>query len=205
MSKRCPPGVICIENITILLILIFIAAAILYLRSQSQSVEKQNITPITERVIIKKPHSGIFPRPSYSFTNIPSDVLMNPYAAPLRNDNYFPGSSGDPRGVPINIQTSSIDTAYRQIGILTRENGSEMILPLMGRPLFRNRDKWNFYTMSDKNNMIKLPISYKGKSCTNEYGCDNLYNGDVVYVEGYDGTFKVTVYDNQQMQYIPFV
>ena len=80
-----------------------------------------------------------------------------------------------------------------------------MILPLMGRPLFSNRDKWNFYTMSDKNNMIKLPVTVKGKSATNEYGVDNLYNGDTVYVEGYNDAFKVTVYDNQVQRYIPFL
>ena len=84
-------------------------------------------------------------------------------------------------------------------------NGQEMILPLLGKPLFSNRDKWNFYTMSDKNNMIKLPVTHKGKSCTNEYGCDNLYNGDTVYVEGYNDAFKVTVYDNQVMKYLPFL
>jgi hypothetical protein len=138
-----------------------------------------------------------------------NDVLMNPYQAPLRNDRYFPSLGGafggDPRGMPINVPTQSVDSAYRQVGILTRLNGPEMILPLMGRPLFSNRDKWNFYTMSDKNNMIKLPVTNKGRSCTNEYGCDNLYNGDTVYVEGYNDAFKVTVYDNQVMRYIPFL
>ena len=84
-------------------------------------------------------------------------------------------------------------------------NSPEMILPLMGRPLYVSRDKWNFYTMKDSNNMVKLPITHKNKSCTNEYGCDNLYNGDTVYVEGYNDTFKVTIYDNQVMQYIPYL
>ena len=39
--------------------------------------------------------------------------------------------------VPINISTSSIDTNYRQMGMLTPLNGSskDNILPLMGRPL----------------------------------------------------------------------
>ena len=61
-------------------------------------------------------------------------------------------------------------------GTVGRLNGKDNILPLMGRPLFTNRDKWNFYTMTDKNNMIKLPISHKGRSCTNQIGCDNIYN-----------------------------
>ena len=59
--------------------------------------------------------------------------------------------------------------------------------------------------MSDRNPTIKLPLSNAGKSCTNEYGCDNLDNGDTVYVEGYNGTFNVTSYDNNVMRYIPYI
>ena len=149
---------------------------------------------------------GMFPHPSFSFSNVQEDVLMNPYQAPTRDDRVFNRlQGGDPRGMPINIPTQSVDTTYRQIGILTRINGPETILPLMGRPLFTNRDKWNFYTMSDKNNMIKLPVVNRGKSCTGEYGCDNLQSGDTVYVEGYNDAFKVTSYDNNTMRYIPYI
>ena len=73
----------------------------------------------------------------------------------------------------------------------------------MGRPLFTNRDKWNFYTINDSNNLVKLPITFKGRSCTSEYGCDNLYSGDTVFVEGHNEAFKVTAYDNQVMRYLP--
>ena len=61
----------------------------------------------------------------------------------------------------------------------------------MGRPLYTNRSKWQYYTMTDKQNSIKLPISKNGKSCTQEYGCDEIMNGDVVYVEGYKDTLKL--------------
>jgi len=205
MPKRCMPGVICIENVTITLTLIIIGSGILFLNLYNRKES------VKEKIIIKennyRNNNDYFSQPAFSFTNRPEDVLMNPYQPPLRDDRYIlNGRGGDPRGMPINISTQSIDdTAYRQVGILTRMNGAEMILPLMGRPLFTNRDKWNFYTMSDKSNMVKLPITNKGKSCTNEYGCDNLYNGDSVYVEGYNDAFKVTVYDNQIMRYIPFL
>jgi len=134
----------------------------------------------------------------------PEDVLLNPYDAPLRDDRIIQSRGGF---IPINVPTQSIDTNYRQVGILTRVKGKEKetILPLMGRPLFTNRDKWNFYTMNDSNNAVKLPIIFKGRSCTSEYGCDNLYNGDIVFVEGYNEAFKVTAYDNQVMRYIPFI
>ena len=208
MPKRCPPGVICIENVTITILVIIFLGILLFINLKSRDA-----TPSKEhREQQHRPFSmfnlsSIFARPNYSFSTIPNDVLMNPYEPPLRDDRYFNRPLLDIRDgiVPINIPTQSVDTAYRQVGLLTRINGIETILPLMGRPLFTNRDKWNFYTMSDKNNMIKLPVTNKGKSCTNEYGCDNLYNGDTVYVEGYNDAFKATIYDNQVMRYLPFL
>ena len=65
--------------------------------------------------------------------------------------------------------------------------------------------QWQYYTMSDKNNSVKLPVSKNGRSATQEYGVDELFNGDTVYVEGYNDSFRVTVYDNNLPQYIPFV
>ena len=202
MARKCPPGVFCIENMTIFMLFFMLGIALFLIYSQKSSNK--------ESIIIKEQikNEGLFSRPSYSFSNIEEDVLMNPYQAPLRNDSYLPHfnmGTRMPPGIPINIKTQGFDTNYRQIGILTRIAGSEMILPLMGRPLLTNRDKWNFYTMTDKNNMIKLPVSHKGKSCTSEYGCDNIYNGDTVYVEGYNDAFKATIYDNDSMKYIPYL
>ena len=199
MPKRCPPGVLCIENVTIVILVILFGIIILFINFKSREApqkerDRENVAP--------PPPVSMFNLSSL-FSNMPADVLMNPYEPPLRDDRYFRMPPFGGRGVPINIPTQSIDTPYRQIGLLTRMNGSETILPLMGKPLFANRDKWNFYTMSDKNNSIKLPVTNKGRSCTNEYGCDNLYNGDSVYVEGYNDAFKVTVYDNQIIRYLP--
>ena len=96
----------------------------------------------------------------------------------LKNENYFYREDArDPRGIPININTRGFDTNYSQIGILTRLNGEETILPIMGRPLYSNRSKWQYYTMSDKSNAIKLPMSNNGRSCTGEYGCDEITSG----------------------------
>lgn len=206
MAKRCPPGVICIENITIIFVLIVVGFVVLFLKMQHQ---KQ--VGVRERVVIKEQGNGVgqgVQNPIRFPMNGHSDVLMDPYQAPLKDDrtHVHPRDSSDPRGITINTPTQSVDSTYRQVGILTRLNGDgENILPLMGRPLFTNRDKWNFYTMTDKNNMIKLPITHKGRSCTNEYGCDNMYNGDTVYVEGYNDAFKVTMYDNNTMRYIPYL
>ena len=198
MPKRCPPGVICIENITITITIFIVCAVLYFLNSRATS----NPT-IVEKVVIQK-NRGISNDPllnPYIPRPIRRDVLMNPYDPPTRDDRIL--LEPPLRGVPINVQTQGVESSYRQIGILTNNAGK--ILPLMGRPLLTNRDKWNFYTMTDNNHMIKLPVSHHGRSCTNEYGCDNIYNGDVVYVEGYNDAFKATVYDNNIMKYIPFV
>lgn len=195
MAKKCPPGVFCIENMTLFFGLIISVIAGYFCLKTTTNYRKE---------IIIQPETSIYPRPSSSFSNVYNDVLMNPTTPPLRDDRIV---REYPRfgGMPINISTTAVDSEYRQVGILTRVGGPEMILPLIGRPLIVARDKWNFYTMKDSNSMIKLPITFKGKSCTNEYGCDNLYNGDNVYVEGYNDMFKVTVYDTKVMKYIPYL
>ena len=205
MSKRCPPGVICIENITVIFILcILIVVGLYFYYSRMNNIQS---TAAPAPVIIQKEiveRSDFFPRFNAGFSNQPGNVLLNPYAAPLRSTGFFP-NTGDPRGIPINIKTRGFDTSYRQVGILTRKNGKETILALMGRPLFANRNKWQYYSMTDRGNSIKLPVSRNGRSGTQEYGVDELFNGDTVYVEGYNDAFKVTVYDNYQPQYIPFL
>ena len=206
MAKRCPPGVICIENITIIfLISILCLAGFVWYKFEMRNKQNKdthhyiNISPNTNSIIPKL--NSVF---STNFGN----VLMNPFTAPLKNGNYFPNNSSDPRGIPINVNTRGFDTTYRQVGILTRNvqiSGEEVILAVMGRPLYSNRSKWQYYTMNDKSNAIKLPMSHNGRSCTNEYGCDELMSGDTVYVEGYNDAFKVTIYENSQPRYIPFL
>jgi len=197
---KCPPGVICFESFTFVFV-IFALLIIIYFMYSRQNTNK--ITISSDKINTES-STGLFPRPSYSFSNVQQDVLLNPYAPPLRDERVI--QSTDIRGgIPINIDTRAVDTNYRQMGLLKRMNGPEMLLPLMGRPLFVARDKWQYYTMSDKNNAIKLPVSFKSKSCTNEYGCDEISNGDTVYVDGIDAPFQVTLYDNAVMKYIPFV
>ena len=213
-ARRCPPGVFCIENVSFtVLAIIFTWIAVYFFmkdpfqgQQQQQQQQEQLRQQIQNAMQANNPsHPSMFQsRANYSVSNAQEDVLLNPYVPPLRDDR----ASLDIRGTivaPINVSTQGTpNAAYRQVGILTRINGPETILPIMGRPLFRNRDKWQFYTISEKSNFIKLPISVKGRSCTNEYGCDNVYNGDTVYVEGYNDAFKVTAYDNSVMQYLPF-
>jgi hypothetical protein len=214
--KKCPPGVICIENVSLFFIIVcfLIIGYLIYSNVRSNNIVVNN--KLSEKIVLKDGQrenngwTGSF-FPSWPYNNLPNDVLLNPYVPPLRDERYFiPSTTNIPTGsVPINVSTSigAVDTTYRQLGILTPLNGKskDNILPLMGRPLFTNRDKWNYYTTSNQHNNVKLPISRNGRSCTNEYGCDRLFNGDTVYIEGANETYKVTIYDNDTIKYLPFI
>lgn len=215
--KKCPPGVICIENYSMFFIVICIAILIylIYTTMVKNSIVVNN-SP-TEKIVIKDTtrenigfgnwFGGLIP--SWPYTNLPSDPLLNPYAPPLRDERYFIATRGMPPNglVPINVSTNvgAVDTQYRQLGLLTATNSSGKVIPLMGRPLFVNRDKWQYFTNSDQQNSMRLPVSRSGKSCTNEYGCDKLFTGDTVYVEGINEAYRVTLYDNDTIKYLPFI
>ena len=213
--KKCPPGVICIENISLFLLFIalFVILYLFYTRSNNNqnSNERQN-----QKIIIKQDSNSQNPSallrfPNYPYNNLPEDVLLNPYAPPLKDERYFIPELTyiPPNTVPINLSTNigAVDTTYRQLGILTPLNGTnkDNILPLMGRPLYTNRQKYQYYTISNQHNNVKLPVSVKGKSGTNEYGVDQIFNGDTVYIEGYNDAFKVTTYDTETIKYLPYL
>jgi len=180
-------------------------------------------TSIPSTIVVSSP-----PVVSTGLGGLPSrmDPMDSLYAPPLKTDGmYFPPDGGDIRGLPspvvikgptdlgkvvtpINVRTRGYVADYSQMGILTRVNGKggDMILPLMGRQIANGRDKYQYYTMSTTGNLnTKLPISVNGRSCTSEYGCSELSDGDVVYVEGYNDTFRVTKYENGLFSYIPYL
>lgn len=158
-------------------------------------------------------HYEMLMKPGHGYTTNPQDVLMNPYVPPVNMANHPSMSTPishpyvPPGHVPVNVSTNvgHMRTNYSQVGILTPGGASEKILALMGRQLHSGRSKWQYYTISDNNNSVKLPVIKNGKSCTNEYGCDELSNGDTVFVEGYNQAFRVTIYENDSLQYIPYL
>lgn len=209
MAKTCPPGVFCIENYTFVFLIIIVTIAIGWFLSKSKTLKGEEQTGQSFFNVLPSGFNAVSNTLSDRFNVFGGgDTLTDPYLPPLKDNRYFPLPTHG-QGVPINVRTQGFDTSYRQVGILTRVGAGgdpkETILPVMGRPLFANRNKWQFYTMSDSNNSVKLPISLGGKHCTGEYGCDDLNNSDTVYVEGYNTPFKATIYENEFPRYIPFV
>ncbi len=201
MAKKCIPGVICIENLTLGVLLIVILLFTYFFTTHV--FNKPMVQKDTQRITVKPSMlNGISTR---------HDPFNDPFAPPLRDDGfYFRSDSSDIRGhppiqVPVNIETRGLSTQYTQMGILTSPNQDDkLILPLMGRRHMSGRDKWQYYTISNSGSLnTKLPISVNGKSCTSEYGCDQILNGDNVFVEGYKETFNATIYENNTFSYLP--
>jgi hypothetical protein len=199
MGKKCAPGVFCIENMTLIALMVAVGIAIVvFVQMQNKEIQ----------IINKIPKQDLVMSGSQYVEN--PNIFNNPHQPPLKNNSHFSRpNGGDVRGgIPINIKTRSSGVGggeYQQMGILTKPGNPEnLILPLMGRQTMSGRDKWNYYTISNSGSVnTRLPVSVKGKSCTSEYGCDDIMNGEQVYVEGYNDTFKVTKYENGEFQYIP--
>jgi hypothetical protein len=189
-GKKCIPGLFCVGNMTLFMFCIMSLFIVFLLYRQNEP----NVI-----VINSSPSPSPSPSSSLGNNNKNNDPLSNAYLPPLRNIN----PSLNPKPIP----TQSFDTNYQQIGILTRNNSNHHneILPLMGKRKMTSRYKWQYYTISSGhgNLQTKLPVSVKGKSCTGEYGCDEIYNNDSVYVEGFKDVFVATIYENNTFEYIP--
>ena len=92
---------------------------------------------------------------------------------------------------------------YQQIGILTSNDEKEpIILPLFSKRANNHRDRWNYYTTTDKNTMLRLPISHDNMKCDDDIGCNEIYDGNTLYIEMYKGkTFTATIYKKQTLSY----
>jgi hypothetical protein len=207
MGKKCIPGVICIENMTLfLLFVVMMVLAYLYyayfakvMNMPPDALYAQQYQHTMPSVVIQQAPVAV-PHLAPISTRI-QDPLMDPYSPPVKMDPTYVAA-----GLPINVPTRGFPSNYSQIGILTRNGRGDLILPLMGRRSINGGNKKQYYTMSNSGNFsAKLPVSVNGKSCTSEYGCEEISNGDIVYVEGYSDTFRATVYENGLFSYIPFL
>ena len=146
MTKRCIKGVICVENITLILVIILALLVFLFYKTgANQPSLGASSGAGTDAAFVQSLHLQPIatPRPNTFFTNDSSDVLTNPYTPPLKDNamiSSIVGGGGGGGGIPINVATSSaINTSYRQIGLLTKaspsgstSNSDPVIMPLMG-------------------------------------------------------------------------
>jgi hypothetical protein len=199
MGKKCIPGLFCVGNMTLFLFFILLLFIVFLLFQLSEKSKLIVVSTTASSSPISSSSSSFLPQLQMPPTNVSSslgnnDLFNNPYVPPLRNDTKYNIRP---------ISTQNTETEYRQIGILTR---NQEILPLMGKKASTTRYKWKYYTINGGGNgnlQTKLPVSVKGKSCTGDNGCDEIYNNDNVYVEGFKDIFVATIYENNTFEYVP--
>jgi hypothetical protein len=135
--------------------------------------------------------------------------IINPLLPPERSyENTY--------GIPINIPSRGFSSGFQQVGTLYKNQVSDdgkvignssdtVIIPIFGRPLYPGSNKWNYYVTSDKYAMVKMPFTFKGKKTDDQYGVDELFDGDVITLPEYNGEFVVKIYQYDKPRYIPFI
>uniref|UniRef100_A0A6C0HNY7 Uncharacterized protein n=1 Tax=viral metagenome TaxID=1070528 RepID=A0A6C0HNY7_9ZZZZ len=146
---------------------------------------------------------------SYAQYQADKDVerIINPILPPERSyENAY--------GLPINQPSRGPTGAYQQVGFLSQtstsgdangNNNENLILPLMGRPVYFGSRNWSYYTFSEKYQTVKLPLTHKGRKCSSDIGCEEFYEGDKVHIPPYQGEFIIHLYDYDKPSYIPYV
>ena len=139
---------------------------------------------------------------------------------PPLSRNYYHDPDGvkmiPKKAMPINISTRGDGGDYQQVGILYKDsvideekapgnNTDANVLPLFGKPVYRGASRYNYYTATDKYHQVKVPITLNNTDCTDDRGCDEINNDDVIPVPGYNANFKAQIYKFDKPRYIPYV
>lgn len=125
----------------------------------------------------------------------PTVVVMTNPASPSHNQegNKLPVYPDKEPQYPLRVLSQTAD--FQQIGILKSEDGSEpIVLPLFGRRLPNRPDRWEYYTATDKQHMLKVSVEFESRDCLEEVGCNELYKGDKVVVPVYGKNYEVQLY-----------
>jgi len=94
---------------------------------------------------------------------------------------------------PITLATQKVKP-FRQIGFIY--DGKDEMMPLLARRVHNGSYLFNYYTLSNHENPIKIPIRNANKNCMNEYGCKELYDGDEIVIEEFSKSFNVKIYES---------
>lgn len=209
----CPPGFLCFDKNTAILLIIFVLVFVIYnINNSSNTIVKHNdivnktqskiddlSTAIKENAIQigKLDNKASIDTQIYTIAK-DQHRITNPLMPPERsNPNNI-----NRVGIPINISTRGEIPNYQQVGALY---GSNKILPLFGKPTYNGSRNWLYYSSADNYAAVKIPLTINGKSSQNEYGCGELYDDDNVEVTGYSDKFKVKIYNLDKPKYIPYI
>jgi hypothetical protein len=80
---------------------------------------------------------------------------------------------------------------YQQVGILL---GTNETLPLYGKPSYAYNSRWNYYTTTPGQQIYPLPVTYEDRDCTEDIGCNEMYDNQSVNIVGRSEPFTTKIY-----------
>lgn len=136
--------------------------------------------------------SRVQAEPSPAVIVVSQPVTSGPSVAPASNSRLPVYPDKD----PVYPLRNAGQAEYQQLGVLKSLDGSEPIaLPLFGRRMAARPDRWEYYTATDKQNMLRIPIVFENRDCLeDDVGCNEVYKGDQVEVPVYGKKFEVQLY-----------
>jgi hypothetical protein len=120
-----------------------------------------------------------------------------------REDRYNQRSDGPGRDYysrRINIRTRGEPDEYQAMGVLKKE-GTDDVVPLIGRQTYPGSNQWNYFTMTDSHLKTEIPIK-KERNCTDTMGCTEIQTDDTVNFLG--NNYSVDMYPYNDLRYIPY-
>lgn len=168
----CPPGVFCITpGILILLVVVCFAGVLFYLKmdQNQQPVNVSVMTPPPPQVtsVVQDSRYSMAPRPQRIWDVAPE--------IPTRGALVPPDG-----GYILNQRTRGFPDSYQSMGLL--KTGDGQLLPLYGRRVASRSDRFNYYTRSDTNNPVPLPVQVGRRDCQDDIGCDEIMSGEDVLI-----------------------
>lgn len=95
----------------------------------------------------------------------------------------------------INVRTRGPNMNFQQQGFLYKDDNTGGVLGLFGRQKYPGSNQWE-YMVGDKSlDDVKIPLDNNKKE---------LLDNDEISVKGFGNGYKVQLYENQEMNYLPF-
>jgi len=92
----------------------------------------------------------------------------------------------------VSIATRGSPDPYQQMGVITGSDGK--VLPLYGRRTAPRSDRFQYYTRTDTYNPVALPVTFKKRDCQDQVGCEEVFDGDSIRMQGTGDEGKVKLY-----------
>ncbi len=120
------------------------------------------------------------------YKGLPDFYTLNGPIYPIKNKNFTFNEYTRP--FSNNIVNNKLEN-ITQIGTLISHNND--IYPLFGKLNKKYTSKWNYFTKDQFGTVI--PLQYNNKNSNDDIGCDQLYNGDFIFIQEFRDRFRVNI------------